>query len=127
MTTSRQRGQRRTLPAKLDVHYVKSTSCRVIHVSGAWGSITPQGIIHAAVYSEHVFLPEHVEYPITEDGKVTDVRFPGNVITREIEAELFMNQEVATSLRNWLNDRLAELEILIEQPRKEQTDKETTP
>lgn len=83
-------------------------------MNGAWGSITPQGVIHMALYSERWNTPaETLIRP--EEGRITDRPDPEKderLLIREIEADVFLSQESAVSLVKWLNDQISKLREL---------------
>lgn len=94
-------------------HYIKGTQFRVIHVDGAIGSLTPRGLIHAALYSERAAIPQMMVHPL-EGGQLGPakeiVSKPG--IVRELEASLMLDLAAAVSLKDWLNARIDELKAV---------------
>jgi hypothetical protein len=101
-------------PDRITFNYLKGTQFRVVHVDGAIGSITPQGLIHAAIYSERPAIPQMVVQPL-KDGELGDpievVSRPG--IVREVEVSLMLDLKVATALQEWLGTKIGELRGLI--------------
>jgi hypothetical protein len=96
-------------------HYIKSNDYRVVHVDGAIGSVTPRGLIHAAIYSERVPIPKSAIHPINEDGSLgppadEDIR---SGIVREVEVSLMLDRNTAEGLRNWLTDQIASLDAAL--------------
>jgi hypothetical protein len=91
----------------LTFHFIKSSSFRVVHVSGAYGGVTPMGEIHAAVFNERGPIPRQIKYGVTTDGQLGDIVeiAQREGIIREVEADLVMNIEVARSLAKWLNEK----------------------
>ncbi len=81
-------------------HYIKGTQFRVIHVDGAIGSLTPRGLIHAALYSERAAIPQ-----------MEVVSRPG--LVRELEASLMLDLNAAVSFRDWLSTRIDELKAAL--------------
>ncbi len=95
-------------------HYIKGTQFRVIHVDGAIGSLTPRGLIHAALYSERAAIPQMMVHPIEggQLGPATDVvSRPG--LVRELEASLMLDLNAAVSFRDWLSTRIDELKAAL--------------
>ncbi len=83
-------------------------------MDGAWGSITPQAVIHMALYSERWNTPEETLLRL-EEGRVTDVPDPEKnerMLIREIEADIFLSEESAASLVKWLNTQIGKLREL---------------
>jgi hypothetical protein len=98
--------------APVSFSYIKSNDFRVIHVDGAIGSITPRGLIHAALYSERMPIPRLMVHPIGADGNLSppveqDIR-PG--VVREVEVGLMLDRNAADALRVWLGQQIAELD-----------------
>ena len=97
---------------KIDFHYEKSNLFRVVHVDGALGGPTPQGKILVSVYSERLPLPKVITQELKPDGSLggeTD-RVSRGGIFREVEVALMMDRNVAESIREWLGDKIRELD-----------------
>lgn len=95
----------RKLPTELRFHFVKSSQFRVVHADGAWGGITPQGLISLAAYSERFPIPTTVDHKVDPDGKLgAEVRRTGrDGVLREVEVDLLMSVEVAESFVEFLS------------------------
>jgi hypothetical protein len=102
------------VPDELAFHYLKSTLFRVVHVDGLIGSITPQGLLHIAMFNERPAIPQYVLHSISGDGKLGPERAHSGKegIVRELEVDLLMSEKIARSLHEWLGARLQEFEIL---------------
>ena len=104
------------LARSIPFHYIKSNNYRVIHVDGAIGSITPRGLVHAALYSERMPIPTLVVHPLGADGNLSTTveRQEGRPgVVREVEVSLLLDRNAAESLRIWLGDQIRELDRLI--------------
>jgi hypothetical protein len=103
-----------TRTAKVRFYYIKGNYFRVLHVDGALGSITPRGLIHFAVYSERPAILQSAEHDISPEGQLGDpVTQEGKQgIVRELDADLVMTKQTATELRDWLNTRISELDVI---------------
>lgn len=103
---------------RIEAVYVKSGACRVIHVDGAHGGLTPQLNVYMALFSEHVAPPEAAVYVLDRAQKVAKElpRPPSNKWVREIETEVIMSREVARLLRDWIDERLNAAEKLEADP-----------
>lgn len=101
-------------PARTRVRYnfTKSPLYRDIHIDGIWGGVHPGGYIQMAVFKDKSHLPNAVEYEVNEDGRqsVEASRDVHDSITREIEVDIAMNLNVAILMRDWLSDRIEEME-----------------
>jgi hypothetical protein len=93
-------------------HYIKANDFRVVHVDGAIGSVTPRGLIHAALYSERLPIPWMSTHRIKPDGQLgppeaQDIR---SGLVREVEVSLMLDRGTAESLRNWLTEQISVLD-----------------
>ena len=100
------------IPAKIDFVFIHSQFSRVVHVDGAWGSITPQGNISMALFNERGSVPTKVQYTIT-DNKLAGEKASGSMPTREVEIEAVMSLEVAKSIHTWLGQKIEQVEGLV--------------
>jgi hypothetical protein len=97
--------------SEIKTRFRRSKFCRTIHADGAWGSITPHGTVHVALFSEHLGLPDSTTVTIGKNGVVTDTPDPdAKVVVREIEVEVILSEGAALGLRDWLTQRLTELQ-----------------
>lgn len=93
-------------------YYQKSHFFRVIHADGVIGNLTPQGLLHLAVYSERTAIPQTSLHELNEDGTLgKSLETDGKEgFVREIDTDLIMTKEVAVGVRNWLNQMLKDFE-----------------
>lgn len=98
--------------------HIKSAQFRVIHVDGAVGGATPQGLMHIALYSERSPIPRRVVNEITEAGQVgaivPEMMIVRDALVREVEVDAIMTLPVAENLHKWLGERIADLKKIIE-------------
>ena len=98
-------------PTSVQFHYIKSNSFRVVHTDGFIGSLTPSGYIHMASYSERPAIPQLITQRLSESGLgETESTTGRDGIVREIDIDLVMSLDVARSMRDWINERIDELE-----------------
>jgi hypothetical protein len=99
-------------PEKVAFHYIKTTDYHPIHVDGVIGGLTPKGLIHAAVFTEHAPIPQKTVQRI-QDGvvgdEITDERVVRDGIVRDVAASLIMTPEMAQKLVEWLQSHLTKL------------------
>ena len=113
MTETADNATRSRFPSDpIQFHYIKSNSFRVVHVDGAVGSITPSGLIHAALYSERAPIPRMAAHLVDEDGRLgppteQDIR---SGIVREVEVSLLLSRSSAEALRGWLDGQIEALD-----------------
>ena len=96
----------------VDFHYIKGPGFRTIHVDGALGGLTPSGFLHIAVYAERMAIPRHVVQAVTSAGQlgeeIKSERESKAGVVRQLEVDLFVNEDTARNIRNWLDDKLEE-------------------
>ena len=92
--------------SEIRFHYLKSPSFRVVHCDGAIGSLSPQGYIAAAIFSERIPIPQQTVQIIDANGAIGAENLGRRVqregIVREVEVELIMNISTAENLAQWL-------------------------
>ncbi len=108
-------------------HYIKSNGFRVVHVDGAIGSLTPRGLIHAALYSERIPIPRMVAQSVAQDGSLgspveQEVR---QGVVREVEVSLLLDRHAAEAFRNWLSEQIAEFDRALAAAKAAKTESET--
>lgn len=104
--------------SEIDIHYLKTGNYRIFHVDGAFGGPTPNGQIYMALFVERATIPEVVRYEIKRDGSLSEEisRLGKTGAVREVEAGIIMNLETAKSLREWLNQKITEIESVFNPP-----------
>jgi hypothetical protein len=113
MTQQNQPAPERKPPEQLTFHFIKTPDYRTIHVDGATGGVTPHGLIHMALYSEHAAIPQRTThlmkgYRLGEED--TSERVTRGGVVRDINVSLFMAPSVAKGMAEWLLKRLAEID-----------------
>ena len=105
--------EKELLPNSIDIHYTRISSYRVYHVDGIYGGRTPDGkYLTFDLFRHRNPSPTLVSHEIDESGKlgkVIDMVVRGGM-SREIEAGLVIDFEVANMIRDWLNERISEWE-----------------
>jgi hypothetical protein len=113
------------IPDEISFDFIKSNYFRVIAVEGAFGGLSPSARnIHMAIYSERRPIPRTTVHTVSKDGVLgaeeRDKRDERSSYVREIEADLVMDLPTAISTRQWLDDKIMQIEkagtvILMEQ------------
>jgi hypothetical protein len=102
---------------ELKFDYIKSNFFRVIHVDGAWGSVTPNLNIQMAIFNERRAIPKQTVQVINPDGtigeEIPEKRVERDAVVREVEADLVMNLQTAKHIIIWLQQRVAQIEKLV--------------
>jgi hypothetical protein len=96
-------------------HYIKGNQFRVMHIDGAIGGMTPQGLMSIVLYSERFPIPLQTVHEISE-GKMLGTPQSGiarDGIVREAEADLIMTLEVAKGLVDWLSKAIEQTEAIL--------------
>jgi hypothetical protein len=101
---------------KVPINYTKSTLCRVVHIDGAWGGVTPQGNVQMALYSEKAgeLVPDAGTYEILEGGQLKEKKIASvpTAVTREIEVEVIISADAAKAIRDWIDDKLTAIQAV---------------
>jgi hypothetical protein len=102
------------LPKQIAFHYVKSSQFRVVHGDGIIGGITPQGLLHFAVYSERPAIPQVVVHDVDAEGRIgkESQKVGREGVVRELEVDVIIGISMAKAIRDWLTDKLGEAEKL---------------
>ena len=114
------------LPDEITFDYVKSSSHRVILVSGAHGGPTIDArFIHMSVYNERQPIPQKEVFGIDATGQLSALKRReqrATSVVREVEATLMFDIDTAASIQNWLGKQIEKIEG-IEKMKKRQARK----
>jgi len=101
-------------PTRIRFHYIKGQFFRVAHADGVIGGITPQGLIHAAFYSERPAIPQTTEHELSPGGLGAQLSQEGKEgLVRELDVDIIMTRAVAASFKDWLERQIAELDKVV--------------
>ena len=94
--------------------YIKGQHFRVIHADGAIGSVTPNGHIHAAFFSERQAIPRRLVHELNPNGTIgaqlpTEIVSRGSII-REMDVDVIMTLDAAKLVYEWFRQRIEEAE-----------------
>lgn len=94
-----------------EVHYIKSNFYRVILAEGAFGGMTPRGMIHFALYNERQAIPRRGLLDIDPDSMAATERIveTRGGIVREIETSVQMTLPAAEAFHTWLGRQIVAL------------------
>jgi hypothetical protein len=93
------------------IDYLKSQDFRSVWADGLIGSITPQGLIHFAIYSERQAIPRRQVFTIVKDEsenigslgtEVVEKQISRGSIVREMSCDVFVSPSVAEAVGKWL-------------------------
>lgn len=100
------------------IDYLKSQDFRSVWADGVIGSITPQGLVHFAIYSERQAIPRRQVFAIVKDenqnignlgAEVIEKQISRGSIVREMSCDVFISPDVAEAVGKWLIDQAAVL------------------
>lgn len=98
---------------KITVHNKIANTYREIHVDGAFGGITPRGLVNLSFYAERTPIPKSSEFSIV-DGKIgeliTNSDDSKSGILREFEFGIYTDINVAKSLIKLITDKVKDFE-----------------
>lgn len=102
------------IPEEIEVHYLKTSNYRTYHVDGAFGGLTPSGMLYMELFVQRAPTPKKIIYKLSEDGSLGDeLGREGKIgIIREVESGLVMDVRAAESLVEWLSRKIEEAKKL---------------
>lgn len=113
---------------EIEFHYVKSNFFRVLHITGAFGGVTPQLNIHMNVFGDRPPIPKMIVQAITPENRIgSETRRDSRVgIVREVEADIVLDIDTAKALVEWLNTKISMLDKMLTGDLKEEENDEPT-
>jgi hypothetical protein len=101
---------------KITFHNKVSDNYRQIHVDGAFGGISPRGLIALSFYAERFPIPKATDFELNEQGivgaKIQDSPDSKNGIIREFEIGIYMDITATKELHTFLGQKIEEFEKL---------------
>lgn len=108
--------EQKTKKTNLTFHNKISPNFKQVHVDGAYGGLTPPGYINLSFYAERFPIPKSSDYSLKEDftlgKKLGDSIDSKSGIVREYEFGIYFDLKTAVSIRDFLNERIKELETI---------------
>lgn len=99
---------------QITFRYIAPSEMQDCIISGVVGGVTPKGLISAKVFHETHALPDEETYNI-KDGTLqekTSLTTRPHMV-RKIQSSMVMDLQTAISLRDWLSQRINELDSLV--------------
>ena len=95
-------------PASVEIFYDESPQYRTIYSDGAWVALTPNMELQIAFFKNLTPSPEYVRQVVTSDGVFGEEleKVVKKGISREFEATVVMNREIAGVLIDLLRKTL---------------------
>ena len=101
------------------VHNKISSNFRELHVDGAYGGITPRGLINLNFYAEKFPIPKSSNFKIIPGSNsvetIENSSESNSGIIREYEIGVYLDINVAKNIVEFLKNKISELEQLNEQ------------
>ncbi len=100
----------KTKPKEMEFHFLKTNNYRSFYIDGAFGGITPSGLLAMDLFLERRPTPRKMIHAIEENGKLGSVieKETKEGIIREIECGLIMNIDTAIKIKDWLDGKINE-------------------
>ena len=102
-------------PEKIRYRYALDKDARLHTAHGVWGGINPQGEIELNFYHESDALPQVSECHVAPDGSLGPEILPDGFerrdIVRHIHSRILLNYDTARAVLDWLEERVAALEM----------------
>ena len=95
--------------------YEYAEQFKTIYANGVWGGPNAYGDIVMNLFVEKAKPPEESKHAIREDGTLEEKsRVPSkDIIVRELQVGIFLNLNVARSIKNWLDQKIKVMESSI--------------
>jgi hypothetical protein len=102
------------LPKSIEIHYLKTANYRSYHVDGVFGGVTPTGKIYMETFVQRQVTPQIIEQEVKSESELGEEisRTGKKGWIRQIEAGHIMDIDVAKIVRDWLDRKIQEYEIL---------------
>jgi hypothetical protein len=108
--------------------YVKAVDFRVVWADGVIGGLTPNGLVHCALYAERGAIPRRQVFKIDSldertgqlGAEVLEKQISRGSIVREMACDVFLSAQAAENLANWLLSQVALLKKI--NSKEEKTD-----
>lgn len=104
---------------KIIYEYEQSPKSKLQYAHGVWGGINPHGEIELNFYTESDKVPALSECIVDADGTLGNEHIHSNqdarVIVRNIHSKVLINHRTAKSMIEWLEEKVALLEMDSEQ------------
>lgn len=96
----------------ITIHNKISNNFRELHVDGAYGGLTPKGMVNINFYAERLSIPKSTDYKIESQKliKIADSEDSKKGIIREFETGVYMTFETAKELHKWLGEQIVRFE-----------------
>lgn len=94
-------------PDRISISFENSPHHFTAPVNGAWGGLTPDGEVVAALYQERGTIPDIIEVEVEEglaDLSQGDRISRGDIL-REVQATFVMSPEAAQRIGEWLLEK----------------------
>jgi hypothetical protein len=94
---------------------LKDPLFREVHADGAFGGITPRGLIHFVLYAERVPIPREMVYDVQDDSLIEkpELRVSREGIIRELQVGAYLSIDTAEALSKWLQQQVEEARKLL--------------
>lgn len=95
-------------PDQLRIHNKISNNFHELHVDGAFGGITPRGLLNINFYAERLPIPKATDFKVTNNKleNIGDSADSKKGIIREFEVGIYMTIDAAKQLHKWLEDNI---------------------
>ena len=91
--------------------YVIPDHIKDCHVSGVWGGLINNGMLHMHFFNERPPIPNHITVEVDKEGATSEIsKDTGGDIVRLIQASLIMDMGTANALREWLDRTIKSFE-----------------
>lgn len=107
--------EEKKFPDTVVIHNKISDYYKAYHVDGAYGGITPQGILSLSFFAERFPIPKSTEFKVNQESgrivsKIADSPDSKTGVIREYEAGIYMSLDTAKEIIKLLQTKIDQIE-----------------
>ena len=114
---------RKSPPKRIRIEFEKGDNYQEVYAEGAFGGITPSGLIRFMLYNDRGPTPKALHHEIDPDGslgpEISEKRETNDGFVRDLKIGVTMTPSAAAALAAWLKEKV---DLLRTQAREEGED-----
>jgi hypothetical protein len=101
----------------VDIHFIKNNDFKTVLATGAFGGISPNGLINMNIFTERTPIPNKISYqidsknPALDSSNETGTEGKAGII-REVQFGMLIDIQTAKNISAWLNSQISQLDQL---------------
>lgn len=95
------------------IKYQKAYDFKTSFITGVLGGLSNNGLINASFFADRAALPDHQEVEIGENNSILKAKdIKENDIVRDVQFGCYMDINTAKLIKEWLEVRIKEYELI---------------